>query len=61
MVEEEKSRLEASGESARGQLEALAASHDTQRRILESLCGQLTDKIRELATIQRELQSALQT
>lgn len=61
MVEEENSRLEASGDSARNQLEALTASHEVQRRLLESLSGQLLDKIRELTQIQREFTTALET
>ena len=61
IFEEENSRLEASGESARSQLETLAASHDTQRRILEALNAQLLDKVHELTHIHREIHTALET
>ena len=61
MIEEENLRLEATNESTRSQLEAMATAHDTQRRLLETYNTQLLDKIHELTHIQREIHSALET
>lgn len=61
VFEEENNRLEASGESTRSQMEAMAASHDTQRRILEALNAQLLEKIHELTRLQRDIGAALET
>lgn len=61
IYEEENTRLEASGESTRSQMEAMAAMHDTQRRMLEALNAQLLDKIHELTRLHRDISAALET
>jgi len=59
--ENESSRLEVDELSAKSQLEALTLSHDTQRRILDSLNAQLLDKVHEITNIHNEIHTALDT
>ncbi|KAI5692833.1 hypothetical protein M8J75_002032 [Diaphorina citri] len=61
LLSQENAELQAAISLVQAQLDTLLASQDAQRRIIDTLNHQLAGRVAELATIHREINTALQT
>ncbi|KAL1449267.1 hypothetical protein WDU94_000477 [Cyamophila willieti] len=61
LLSQENAELQAAISLVQAQLDTLLASQDAQRRIIDTLNHQLAGRVTELATIHREISTALQT
>ncbi|XP_014256341.1 homer protein homolog 2 isoform X2 [Cimex lectularius] len=59
-LQQENAELQAGVSLAQAQLETALAAHESQRRVMETLNGQLAMRIQELAAIHREIEEAHQ-
>lgn len=60
-LQQENAELQAGVSLAQAQLETALEAHESQRRVMDTLNGQFAMRIQELATIHREIATALQS
>lgn len=61
ILQQENAELQAGVSLAQAQLETALEAHESQRRVMETLNSQFALRIQELATIHREISTALQS